>query len=66
MTEEWIPPQRPLSEEMTMKSWREGEDSGDECWNISAFAAPYSLPACMARWAFASFVDAIIFIDCGG
>jgi hypothetical protein len=25
---------------------------------------PYSLPANMARWAFASLVEAIIFMDC--
>lgn len=29
-------------------------------------AMPYCFPARMARWAFASFVDAIIFMDCTG
>ena len=32
--------------------------------HIPALAKPYSLPACMARWAFASLVEAIIFMDC--
>ena len=33
------------------------------CYDIPELATPYSLPACIARCALDSFVDAIIFMD---
>ncbi len=81
-TEEWIPPQRPLSEETTIKSLRAEDlssvatlktsnyrvqsvdiERGNSNSNSPELASPYSLPACIALCAFASFVEAIIFID---
>jgi hypothetical protein len=80
-TEEWIPPQSPLSEDTTTKSLRVGASSGLAFWKTSTnsvrqvirqrvtkeaipeFAIPYCFPLCMARCAFASLVEAIIFMD---
>jgi hypothetical protein len=76
-----MPPQRPLSDDITTKSLRFGPSSGLAFWKTSIdsarqnaqqcvmeetipeFAIPYCFPFCMARWAFASLVEAIIFID---